>query len=142
MKAQLQDFVDRRHERFKALAAGTATETSGTPLTILVGSDTGTATELAIRTKKMCESRAYNVTVLDLDEVTSVESLAEHKNILVLCSTAGEGDMPGNSTKFWDLFEEGAEYPSDLLQGTQFHVFGLGDRGYRHFNSAAKAVDK
>jgi homodimeric pyruvate:ferredoxin (flavodoxin) oxidoreductase len=142
MKAQLQDFVDRRHEHLKALAAGTATEVSGTPLTILVGSDTGTTTELAIRTKKMCESRDYKVTVLDLDEITSVEALAEHQNVLVLCSTAGEGDMPGNSTKFWDLFEEGQVYPSDALEGVQFHVFGLGDRSYRHFNSAGKAIDQ
>jgi len=110
-------------------------------LTILVGSDTGTTTELALRTKKMCMSRGYNVTVLDLDEVTSVEAIAEHKNILVLCSTAGEGDPPGNATKFWDLFEEGQEYAADSLEGVQFHVFGLGDRGYRHFNSAAKFID-
>merc|ERR1719446_2020395 len=80
MKAQLQDFVDQRHDRFKALAAGTETSTSGTPLTILVGSDTGTTIELAARTKKMAESRAYNVTVLDLDEIGSVEQLSEHQN--------------------------------------------------------------
>jgi len=141
MKAQLQDFVDRRHDYFKKLAAGTETATSGTPLTILVGSDTGTTIELAARTKKMAMSRDYNVTVLDLDEISSMEQLAEHSNIMVLCATAGEGDPPGNATKFFDLFEEN-EYPADALQGVQFHVFGLGDRGYRHFNSAAKFIDK
>merc|ERR1719335_2053472 len=134
LKAQLQDFVDRRHEHFKELAAGTETEASGTPLTILVGSDTGTTIELAARTKKMCASRDYNVTVLDLDEISSMEQLAEHKNIMVLCATAGEGDPPGNATKFFDLFEEN-EFAADSLQGMKYHVFALGDRGYRHFNS-------
>merc|ERR1719171_3036995 len=67
--------------------------------------------------------------------------LAEHKNIMVLCATAGEGDPPGNATKFFDLFEE-EEFPADSLEGVQYHVFGLGDRGYRHFNSAAKFIDK
>merc|ERR1719316_1224411 len=143
MKAQLQDFVDRRHENFKRLAAGTETSTSGTPLTILVGSDTGTTIELAARTKKMAESRAYNVTVLDLDEIGSVEQLSEHQNVMVLCATAGEGDPPGNATKFFDLWEElGDSVAADALSGMQYHVFGLGDRGYRHFNSAAKFIDK
>merc|ERR1719253_2080662 len=40
MKAQLQDFVDERHKKMTALAAGTETAVTGTPLTILVGSDT------------------------------------------------------------------------------------------------------
>merc|ERR1719375_2039998 len=141
MKAQLQDFVDRRHDYFKKLAAGTETATSGTPLTILVGSDTGTTIELAARTKKIAQSRAYKVTVLDLDEISSMEQLAEHKNIMVLCATAGEGDPPGNATKFFDMFEE-EEFAPDSLEGVQYHVFGLGDRGYRHFNSAAKFIDK
>merc|ERR1719345_114512 len=52
MQAQLQSFVNDRHDRFKAMAAGTETESSGIPLTILVGSDTGTTTELSLRTKK------------------------------------------------------------------------------------------
>merc|ERR1719345_158586 len=51
MKAQLQDFVDRKHATLKALSDGADTGTAGTPLTILVGSDTGTTTELAARTK-------------------------------------------------------------------------------------------
>merc|ERR1719424_22338 len=47
MKAQLQDFVDTRHAHFKQMAIGADTGTTGTPLTILIGSDTGTAIELA-----------------------------------------------------------------------------------------------
>merc|ERR1719440_192284 len=140
MKAQLQDFVDRRHNYMKQLASGEDTDVSGTPLTILVGSDTGTTIELASRTKKMAASRDYNVTVLDLDEISAVEQLAEHPNIMVLCATAGEGDPPGNATKFFDLFEEN-EFAADSLQGVQYHVFALGDRGYRHFNSAGKFID-
>jgi len=49
------------------------------------------------------------------------------------------GNIAGDM--FFDLWEEG-EYASDALEGMQFHVFGLGDRGYRHFNSAAKFIDK
>jgi homodimeric pyruvate:ferredoxin (flavodoxin) oxidoreductase len=141
MKAQLQDFVDRRHESLTKLANAMDTATSGTPLTILVGSDTGTTIELAARTKKIAAGRQYNVTILDLDEISSMEQLSEHKNIMVLCATAGEGDPPGNATKFFDMFEE-EEFAADSLEGVQFHVFGLGDRGYRHFNSSAKFIDK
>jgi len=140
MKAQLQDFVDRRHDRFKALAAGTETSTAGTPLTILVGSDTGTTIELASRTKRMAEARNYKVTVMDLDEISSVEQIRDHQNIMVLCATAGEGDPPGNATKFFDIWEE-EDPAADALEGVNFHVFGLGDRGYRHFNSSGKFID-
>jgi sulfite reductase alpha subunit-like flavoprotein len=140
MKDNLQDFATRRHDNLKALAANAETD-DGTPLTILVGSDTGTAVELAARTKKLCESRGYKVTQLDLDEIDSVETLAAHKNMLVLCSTAGEGEMPGNAHNFWDMFSEGGPFPADSLAGCNYHVFGLGDRGYRHFNLAAKLID-
>ncbi|CAK0884488.1 unnamed protein product [Prorocentrum cordatum] len=141
MKGALQEFVQRRHDKFTRMAAGEDVgATTGVPLTILVGSDTGTAAELALRTKKMCEARNYNVTIMDLDEIGSAEDLSDHKNVLVLCSTAGEGDMPGTATKFWDTFCEGA-YAPDALAGMQYHVFGLGDRGYRHFNKAAKQID-
>jgi sulfite reductase alpha subunit-like flavoprotein len=141
LKEQLQDFADRKHTNYKKLAAGEETEAVGTPLTILVGSDTGTAIELSARMKKQCESRNYTVTVLELDEITSIEDLAAMENVMLLCSTAGEGDMPGNATNFWAMFEEG-DFDSDVLQNMKLHTFGLGDRGYRHFNLAAKLIDE
>jgi sulfite reductase alpha subunit-like flavoprotein len=113
---------------------------AGTPLALLIGSDTGTAVELGARVRANLESRNYEVTVMELDEV-DLSSLSEFKLAMVLCSTAGEGDMPGNATGFWEAVNA-PDLDPQCLAGLEFSVFGLGDRGYKHFNFAAKEVER
>ena len=141
---QLQTWATERHNRlkwletrFKPVAAAGA---DAVPLQILVGSDTGTTTELASRMADMCRGRKFAVTVYELDEV-SPEMLASMDNVVVLCSTAGEGEMPNNAHAFWENISNASLSP-DLLKNTKISVFGLGDTGYRHFNSAAKGIQK
>ena len=66
--------------------------------------------------------------------------LQEMDNVVVLCSTAGEGDMPNNAHSFWENISD-PSLPADLLKTTKVSVFGLGDTGYRHFNAAAKNIE-
>jgi len=139
LRSELQDWATRRHEQMKWRESRNRGDQSGEPLTLLIGSDTGTATELGTRVRSMCESRGYAVTVMELDEV-DLTDLANHGKVMVLCSTAGEGDMPGNSTSFWESAQS-TDIPPNCLEGLQYSVFGLGDRGYRHFNEAAKLID-
>jgi homodimeric pyruvate:ferredoxin (flavodoxin) oxidoreductase len=140
LKQELQDWANVRHAGMKWREERRSGESSGTPLALLIGSDTGTAIELAARARRNLESRNYEVTAMELDEV-DLSSLAEFKTAMVLCSTAGEGDMPGNSTGFWEAVNA-PDIDPGCLQGLQFSCFGLGDRGYKHFNQAAKDVAK
>lgn len=144
LSSQLQTWATERHNRlkwletrFKPVAAAGA---DAVPLQILFGSDTGTTTELASRMADMCRGRKFAVTVYELDEV-SPEMLASMDNVVVLCSTAGEGEMPNNAHAFWENISN-ASLSHDLLKNTKISVFGLGDTGYRHFNSAAKEIQK
>jgi pyruvate dehydrogenase (NADP+) len=142
LSEQLQTWADERIDRLKWLEERYKPKLLGaegsTPLSILVGSDTGTTTELSVRMADLCRDRNFNVTLLDLDEV-SPEMLQSMENVVIMCSTAGEGDMPATAHSFWENISA-AELPADYLANTNISVFGLGDTGYRHFNQAAKDI--
>ena len=143
LSGELQHWADDRMSKFKALEAQYAPKMSaqtGPPLNILYGSDTGTTAELAKRFSDLCRSRNFNVTVYELDEV-SPEQLQSMQDVVVLCSTAGEGDLPMNAHGFWENISA-TTLPADFLSGTRLSVFGLGDTGYRHFNAAALQLQK
>ena len=139
LSKQLQTWAEERHERLKWLEQRykpiTESGADAVPLSILVGSDTGTTAELGSRMADLCRSRQFNVSLYDLDEVTP-EMLQSMNNVVVLCSTAGEGEMPGNAHDFWENISN-PSLPKNMLESTKISVFGLGDTGYRHFNAAA-----
>ena len=140
---QLQTWADERIQRLKWLEARykpiSEAGEDAIPLSILVGSDTGTATELGNRMADICRSRKFNVGLFDLDEV-SPEMLQSMTNVVILCSTAGEGEMPANAHQFWENISA-TTLPEDYLASTHVSVFGLGDTGYRHFNAAAINIE-
>ena len=67
-----------------------------TPLTILFGSQTGTAEGLAKRAAKEAGKRGFAATVLDMAQ-TDLAKLAAEKNLLVIISTYGDGEPPDNA---------------------------------------------
>src|SRR5205809_1348571 len=64
-----------------------------TPLTILFGSQTGTAEGLAKRAAKEAGKRGFAPTVLDMTSTTA-GTIAGGTNLLVIVSTYGEGEPP------------------------------------------------
>lgn len=67
---------------------------------------------------------------------------ADKHNLIVFCAaTYGEGDPPENAVTFheWLMEDDRAD---DLLKGTKFSIFGLGDKTYEHFNKMGKVIDK
>eukprot|EP00747_Dinoflagellata_sp_TGD_P139394 gnl/TRDRNA2_/TRDRNA2_175889_c1_seq1.p1 gnl/TRDRNA2_/TRDRNA2_175889_c1~~gnl/TRDRNA2_/TRDRNA2_175889_c1_seq1.p1 ORF type:complete len:541 (-),score=149.80 gnl/TRDRNA2_/TRDRNA2_175889_c1_seq1:231-1853(-) len=72
-----------------------------------------------------------------------ISDLPEESKVLVICATAGQGDMPKTAVKFWEEMETFLETaPADYLKDTKFAVFGMGDSSYAMFNEAAKKVDE
>jgi len=61
------------------------------PLTILFGSQTGTAEGLAKKAAKEAGKRGFAATVLDMAQ-TDTAKLAHEKNLLVIVSTYGDGE--------------------------------------------------
>jgi sulfite reductase (NADPH) flavoprotein alpha-component len=66
------------------------------PLTILFGSQTGTAETLAKKAARTAGKRGFAATVMDMAAFTPAQ-LAQEENILVIASTYGEGEPPDNA---------------------------------------------
>jgi homodimeric pyruvate:ferredoxin (flavodoxin) oxidoreductase len=143
LSLELQDWATRRHETMKWRESRDTESSDGIPLNLLVGTDTGVTMELAQRTAGMARARGFNVTLQELNEIADIDDLTNMQNIMVMCSTAGEGDMPGSAESFWEFFNEPTiDVDEKPLKDCRLFVFGLGDTSYRLFNKAALDIEK
>jgi sulfite reductase (NADPH) flavoprotein alpha-component len=107
------------------------------PLTILFGSQTGTAEGLARKAAKEAGKRGFAATILDLAQ-TDAARLAAEKNVLLITSTYGDGEPPDNAKALHAAIRaDGA--PS--LAGLRFSVCSLGDTNYTLFCQCGKDFD-
>src|SRR5690606_15270721 len=101
---------------------GAALAASLTPLTILFGTQTGTAETLAKQAAKEAGKRGFAATVLDMAAVTPTE-LAQHTNLLLITSTYGDGEPPDNARA---LHAALADPAAACLTGVRFSICALG----------------
>ncbi|MCU4157444.1 flavodoxin domain-containing protein [Carboxylicivirga sp. A043] len=107
------------------------------PVTILYGTKTGNAQLIAQQAHKyyhQCgiESECHNMDKYDVGRLPS-----EHK-LLIAVSTDGEGELPPNARKFFQLLQHD-EMP--MLNNLQYAICGLGDSSYDNFCGAGKMLD-
>ena len=103
---------------------------------ILYGSETGTAEALARKASRQLQQ--FHPKVMALDEYDT-KSLAEEKLLLVVTSTFGNGEIPGNGQKFLKWLK--GKTKGDL-NGLNYSLLGIGSTVYEHFCAAGIAVDK
>lgn len=115
-QARIQD------ESFKQLLQGL----SGPPLTIGFASDGGNAEAVARKINRQALGRGLKSVVLSMDDIT-VEDLPTETNIILVTSTAGQGEIPNNGKAFWDEFKQAQDLD---LSSVKFSCFGLGDSKY------------
>ena len=109
-----------------------------TPLTIVFGTQTGTAESLAKQAAKQAGKRGFATTILDVAAV-SVEQLATHSNLLLITSTYGDGEPPDSAKALHSgLLSVPA---SSQLAAVNFSVCSLGDTNYTLFCQAGKDFD-
>ncbi|MDF3055981.1 MAG: hypothetical protein K0R17_196, partial [Rariglobus sp.] len=123
-------------------APGGATSVSSvaaalTPLTILYGSQTGTAESLAKQAAKEAGKRGFAPTVLDMANV-SADQLPNHSNLLLITSTYGDGEPPDAAKPLHSALVAGSA-PS--LASLRYSVCALGDTNYTLFCQAGKDFD-
>lgn len=109
-------------------------------LTILHGSQTGTATDVAKRIRKQAKLRHFTTVFLALNDFT-LENLATTNLIVFVVSTTGQGEEPDNMKIFWRTLLR-RRLPPDALKHVDFAVLGLGDSSYQLFNFTAKRLNK
>ena len=107
------------------------------PLTILFGSQTGTAEGLAKKVAKEAGKRGFAPTVLDMAQ-TDLAKLANEKNLLVITSTYGDGEPPDNAKALHTALKDATGTP---LASVRFSVCALGDTNYAQFCQCGKDLD-
>lgn len=98
----------------------------GAPVTIIYASDNGNAESLAKRLGNRGKARGLKTIVMAMDDYP-LEDLPGEENVVMITSTAGQGEFPQNGRAFWDAVKENAEL--DLSQ-INYTVFALGDSHY------------
>lgn len=109
-------------------------------LTILYGSQTGTAQDVAEKLYRDSKCCHFVGPVQALDGY-DVRRLIGERFVVFVCSTQGQGDEPDNMRTFWRFLLR-KSLPADSLCGLQYAVLGLGDTSYDKFNFVAKRLNK
>ncbi|XP_078046276.1 NADPH-dependent diflavin oxidoreductase 1 isoform X3 [Augochlora pura] len=111
-----------------------------TNVTILYGSETGTAEDVAEQIWKSAKSKGLQSSVSALNDY-DIQNLNLEKMIVFVVATTGQGDPPNNMRQFWRLLLR-KSLPTKLLSDVKYGVLGLGDSSYAKFNFAAKKLNK
>ena len=126
-RAWLNGFLAGVLNRGSAAAAVPSPQTATTPLLIAFGSQSGNAESLAKRLAREASGRGFAARAAGLDSLQPADLIKE-KNVLLITSTWGEGDMPDNAVSFWDSINQNGSSPK--LEGVQYSVLALGDKNY------------
>lgn len=107
-------------------------------LTILFGSQTGNAEEVAEQMGARAAEKGIPAQIVDMADYKPKKLKAEQFLALV-ASTQGEGDPPDNALDFHE-FLMGRKAPK--VEGLRYSVLSLGDSSYEHFCQTGKEFDE
>ena len=106
-------------------------------LDILYATQTGNAEEVAQNLSSLAKSQGFFVNLNEMN-YHNLDSFRILKNVAIVTSTTGEGDLPTNGEDFWDDLNAS----SKELQNLNYSVCALGDRSHDIFCGAGKKVDE
>jgi len=136
-RAWLNGFFAGVFSRTAGAPAAPAATQALAPLTILFGSQTGTAEGLAKKMAKEAGKRGFAATVLDMAQA-DLARLTGEKNLLVITSTYGDGEPPDNAKALYAALKAAGDRP---LTSVRFSVCALGDTNYAQFCQCGKDLD-
>lgn len=105
-------------------------------LTVLYISETGNSKFLALEITKKLKSQGANVKLKSIDQYR-LNDFAKEKNLVIIASTHGEGEIPDAGKKFYEHISQNALDLSKL----NYAVIGLGDSNYPLFCQSGKDID-
>ena len=127
----LSEFLSRM------LAPSAAPAGPAVPVTVLFGSQTGTAEGLAKQLVKTLKKGNFEPNMQDMSTYDR-EKLPNEKNLLVITSTYGDGEPPDSALEFhtWLMSPEAPK-----LDAVDFSVLSLGDSSYPDFCQCGTEFD-
>lgn len=123
-------------EEIHELAAEEQTEEQGASVLILYGSETGTAEGMARQAARRLQP--YRPKVMALDDCDPL-TLAQEALVLIVTSTFGEGELPGNAKRFGKKLKE---LSRGALTGLNYSILALGSTVYPQFCAAGAMLDR
>lgn len=108
------------------------------PVTILWGSQTGTAESLAKKFAKQGSKSGLDPQVIDASEYDFAK-LPSEKHLLILTSTYGDGEAPDNMQPFYNALHA-EDAPS--LADVNYSILSIGDSSYPDFCQCGTDLDK
>lgn len=121
-----------------ANAGPTAGSIDGVNLTILFGTQTGNAEQMASDVASGAIKRGFNPVVLPLNAI-SLDVLRNLRRVLIVTSSYGDGEMPDSAQQFWEALD--SDDPA-TLENLTYSVMAMGDSGYDRFCNAGRLIDE
>lgn len=121
---------------FTPVPADASAPAASQELTVLYGTESGNAEELAAKTVKLAKKQGFKAKMLNMADIKPV-AIADSKKLVVIVSTWGEGDAPETAVAFHQEFMSGEVRLDDV----EFSVCGLGDTAYEHFCKIGRDFD-
>ncbi|WP_423823193.1 assimilatory sulfite reductase (NADPH) flavoprotein subunit [Salinisphaera sp. SPP-AMP-43] len=118
-------------------AAPAASAAASAPLTVLYGSQTGNAEDIAEQLVARAEAQGLTARAIDMLDYKP-RDLKKEQNLVICVSTHGEGDPPDNAEELHE-FVFGKKAPK--LEGLNFSVLAFGDSSYEHFCQTGRDFD-
>jgi sulfite reductase (NADPH) flavoprotein alpha-component len=120
----------------EALVEEAVVNASVANLTILYGTETGNARELANKLKDKALFKNIAVNLLSMYDY-DLRKLKDEENVAIIVSTHGEGEPPDMAEDF-HKFVTGKRLPK--LENMCFSVLALGDKSYRNFCQTGEEI--
>ena len=108
-----------------------------TLINILFGTQTGNSASVAEDLSNFALSNGFKTQINALDDI-EMNNLSKMKNVAIITSTYGEGEMPDNAQLFWNALSSNT---APQLNNMNYSVLALGDTGYEEFCHAGKLLD-
>ncbi len=106
-------------------------------LDILYATQTGNAEEVAKDLSKIATTQGF---IVNLNEMNyhNINSFHQLRNVAIITSTYGEGEVPEMGIEFWNELKSSKVKISKIRYG----LIALGDRSHEKFCGAGRAISK